>query len=382
MEIRGFKSYDQFLLEKDSSKIIPKESTEFDKKVGFIKLSHDMSALDGGTTGRQLWMNQAALNKLYLTYSTLEDLDKDIKVPTDIPMLNYGGHSKQETKDFIKKHKIPTENLYNKGEFTKLSGSKVEFAKIFKGKDWLPKTVFNRDEAINGQVGFPVIAKIEDGHSGLGIKKFDTKEDLEKEPKTFTLRGDERTFDLYSQFINFDREYRCIFIDGKCVIVNERVDNIKEDKSIRTKKLNQKLKFIYVEQDFDKIPKEWLEKVNKIAKEISKEIPLEAWSLDIIVDKEGKIWVCEINSATGLGSGKLCKYYMTIYENFYKKQLPQEFKDELFTNFISQGYIQFWPEKKKEIESSPWAIDYAKIAKDYPEIPDQWYKDRLEGSKN
>lgn len=341
---------------------------EFDKKVIFLKLSNDLAAIDGSTEGRENNINTACLEKLYITYATIEDVkNNNIIIPRNMPVLYYGGNV-EESLEFIDKFNINPKNMYNLPKYMKMSGSKVEFAKLFKDSDWLPKTTFNRSEAINGAVGFPVIAKIDKGHSGLGIKKFDTKKELEKEKETFILRDKEVEFSLYSQFIDFEREYRCFFIKDKCFTINERVPTIKENKSIRTKKVDEKVKFIYVYQDMNKIPKEFYDEIYRISNEIREKIKLDIWSLDIVVDKKGKMWVLETNSATGLGSVKMCDVYMQIYEDFYKRQLPDWYKEELWKNFISQGHLIYWPEYKEEIMSTLWPIDYEAIELKYPLI--------------
>ena len=100
--------------------------------------------------------------------------------------------------------------MYNQPELLSLSGDKIEFAKVFKKFNWLPKTVFSKKEAIEGAVGFPVVAKIKDGHSGIGIQKFDTAKELQ---------DSKETFDLYCQFIDFDREYRVAFCKEKIFLI-------------------------------------------------------------------------------------------------------------------------------------------------------------------
>jgi hypothetical protein len=343
-------------------------NNQYDKRVIFIRNDGDPANLAGPTDGIEKIINAKCSDQLYITYSAKDDVDNnDIIVPQNLPILYYGGNNKDALR-FLEKHNIKRENMYNKPEDMKISGSKIDFAKLFEKCDWLPKTVFSRDEAIDGAVGFPIIAKISDGHSGLGIKKFDTAKDLEKEPASFDLKGESREFDLYSQFIDFDREYRCFFIKDKCFTVNERVPIKDENKSIRTKKVDEKVKFIYAYQDNFKIPKEFFDEIYRISAELREEIKLDIWSLDIVVDKKGKMWVLETNSATGMGSVKLCDTYIKIFEDFYKLTLPNSYKEELWTKYISQGHFVYWPEFKEEIMSTLWPIDYEAIVEKYPLI--------------
>ncbi|MCK9574547.1 MAG: hypothetical protein WC979_01435 [Candidatus Pacearchaeota archaeon] len=343
-------------------------SDQFDKKIIFIRQGADLAALSGDTSEREAAINKAAIDQLYISYYTATDVKRDdIIIPRNLPVIYYGGNSK-ESLQFINKFNVNPKRMYNLPEPMLKSGDKVQFSKIFANCDWLPKTVFKREEAIEGAVGFPVIAKIAKGHSGLGIKKIDTAADLKKEPETFELRGEEKSFDLYSQFIDFDREYRCVFLNDKCFIINERVPTIKEDQSIRTKKVDEKVKFIYAYQDMNKIPDDFMNEIYRISGEVRKEIELGLWSLDVVVDKQGKIWVLETNSATGLGSVKLCEVYMEVYKDFYRRELPDSFKEELWRKYMSQGHSIYWPEYKEEILSSKWPMDYEGILAKYPII--------------
>lgn len=341
---------------------------QFDKKVIFIRNDSDPRNLAGNADEREAAINAACADQLYITYYSDEDLKRDdIIIPRNVPVLYYGGNVPASVK-FLEKFNINPKNLYNIPSQMKISGDKVLFSKKFENNDWLPKTVFSKDEAIEGAVGFPVIAKISDGHSGLGIKKFDNAEELKKDKQTFELRGEQRSFDLFSQFIDFEREYRCLFLKDKCFVVNERVPIKDDEKSIRNKKVDEKVKFIYAYQDINKIDPTFIERIHEIANEVREHIKLELWSLDIIVDKEGKIWVLETNSATGLGSVKLCEVYMEIYKDFYGRELPDFYKEELWRKYMSQGHGIYWPEYKDEILSSKWPMDYENILSKYPRL--------------
>jgi glutathione synthase/RimK-type ligase-like ATP-grasp enzyme len=341
---------------------------QYDKKVIFIRNNADPRNLAGDADEREAAINAACAEQLYITYYADKDVKRDdIIIPRNMPILYYGGNVPAALK-FLEKFNINPKNLYNIPSQMKISGDKVAFSKKFADNDWLPKTVFKKEDAINGAVGFPVIAKISDGHSGLGISKFDTADDLKKDKETFELRGEQRSYDLFSQFIDFDREYRCLFIKDRCFVVNERVTIEDNEKSIRNKKVDEKVKFIYAYQDLDKIPDEFMCEIHRIANEVREHIKLELWSLDIIVDKEGKIWVLETNSATGLGSVKLCEVYAEIYADFYGRELPDFYKEELWRKYRSQGHGIYWPEYKDEILSSAWPMEYEEILSKYPRL--------------
>ena len=321
------------------------------KRVGWVMMSADVHKTSGNINSREKKYNLAAKNNLFVNFSTVDEYDKDdIIVPNDIPILWYGGGpSNEESTLFIKNKKLVKKNIYNQQELLPLSGNKVTFAENFGKYSWLPKTVFSKEEAEKGAVGFPVIAKIKDGHSGLGIEKFDNTEDLKKSKDKF---------DLFCQFIDFDREYRVMFCQDKIILINERVPTVDDESSIRTKKAKDTINFVYVYQDINKIDEGFIKEMNKICKDIKTVLDLNLWSIDVVIDKKGKVWVMETSSATGLGSVKMCEVYKAIYEDFYKEKLSDEFLENLYTNYVVPGHQNYFPKYKKEIESSKWAMDY------------------------
>ena len=325
---------------------------QYSKKVGWVMKSDDIELTSGDTDTREKYFNINAKNHLFLNYYTNLDAKKDaVIVPDDLPILWYGGKTNDDStsQDFFERKEINIDNLYNRPNDRKLSASKLEFAKEFEGAAWIPKTVFSKEEAINGAVGFPVIAKVEDGHSGLGIGKFDTAEELE---------SDNDDFDIFCQFIDFDREYRILFCKGKIVMINERIPNEEDNQSIRTKKADDKIKFVYVYQDLNKVPPSFKKKAFSIYKDIQKKLNLEVWALDVVVDKKGKLWVMETSAKTGLGSVKMCELYKAIYEDFYNEHLPDEFLETIYREYVVPGHQNYWPKYKTEISKSAWGMDY------------------------
>ncbi len=326
----------------------------YSKKVAWILQISDITSTSGnGITERERQYNEEARDMLFNCYSTKEQFnDEDVIVPLGMPILYYGGGSDRESEIFLKNKAIDPRYLYNQRELLLLSGDKTRFAQLFGKFNWLPKTVFSREEAIAGAVGFPVVAKIKDGHSGIGIQKFDTAKELQ---------DSKETFDLYCQFVDFDREYRVAFCREKIFLINERVPTINGNSSIRNKKAGDNIKFTYVYQDLNKVDPAFIAKIKDICAEIKTKLDLDLWSLDVVIDKNGKLWVMETSAATGLGSTKICEVYKAIYEDFYKEPLPDKFLEELYLRFVVTGQQNYWPKMKKEILSSEWAMDYTII---------------------
>lgn len=343
-------SFEHYLNE---ANLIKEEQLAYDmyaKRVGWIMQKSDIHTTSGNINGREKKYNVLAKESLFLNFSTKEDFNNDsVVVPPTVPLLYYGGSQDKESAAFMQNRNINKKNLYNKREILQISGDKTLFAETFGSNEWLPKTVFSRKEAIDGAVGFPVIAKIKNGHSGIGIKKFDTPEEL-------TASTDK--FDLFCQYIDFVKEYRVVFCKDKIIIVNERVPTIDDNRSITTKETDERISFTYVYQDQNVIPAEFTDRLHAICKDIKKGLDLDLWSLDVVVDKSGVIYVMETSSATGLGSVKMCEIYKAIYEDFYGENLPDSFLQTIYTRFVVPGHQNYWPKYTKEIESSEWAMDY------------------------
>jgi glutathione synthase/RimK-type ligase-like ATP-grasp enzyme len=330
---------------------------KYAKKVVWVMQSNDIRSTSGDVNPREKKYNVAAKNALFINLFTKEDYnDKKVKVPAELPILYYGGSKDKESELFLKNKNVNYNNLYNKRDILMKSGDKTQFAELFNKFEWLPKTVFTKKEALDGAVGFPVIAKIKSGHSGVGIEKFDTKKDLQ---------SSKDEFDLFCQYIDFNREYRVVFCQDKLITINERVPTIKDNSSIKTKAAGDKIRFTYVYQDLNKVDKGFIKQVNKISKEIrTGGLELNYWSLDVVVDKRGKLWVMETSSAMGMGCVKMCEAYKAIYEDFYGEKLPDEFLEQVYKEFVVNGHKNYWPKYKAEIESSPWAMDYNIITDD------------------
>ncbi len=326
----------------------------YGKKVAWILQISDITSTAGNKIDqRERMYNEEARETLFNYFSTKEQYnDEDVIVPLGMPILYYGGGTDRESELFLHNKAIDPRYMYNQRDLLLLSGDKTKFAKLFGKYNWLPKTVFTKEDALAGAVGFPVIAKVKDGHSGIGIEKFDSPAELKKSDKEF---------DLFCQFIDFAREYRVGFCRSQVIFINERVPRVKDNLSIRTKKADDNISFAYVYQDLNKVEPAFIAKVKEICAEIKTELDLDMWSLDVVVDKEGKLWVMETSAATGLGSTKMCEVYRAIYEDFYKQPLPDKFLEEIYQRFIVKGHQNYWPKLKKEILSSPWAMDYTII---------------------
>jgi hypothetical protein len=364
--VSNLHTYEGFLNEAKMNEELKSLYEKYAKKVGWLMQINDIRSTSGDVNARENKYNIEAKESLFQNFFVKEeykDKNKVIpaeysceattgEVPNNIPILYYANASDEDTEKWLKDQNINEDNLYNKRDLIPLSADKITFGKTFAKYDWLPKTVYSKKEAVDGAVGFPVIAKIKDGHSGKGIEKFDSAEDLEKSKDEF---------DLFCQFIDFKHEYRVVFCQSKIIAINERVPTIEDNKSIKTKKADEKISFTYVYQDLNKVDKNFLKELADICKDIKKDLDLNLWSLDVVQDKKGKLYVMETSSAMGLGSVKMCEVYRAIYEDFYGEELHEAILEDMYKKYVVNGHKNYWPKYKKEIESSQWPMDYEKI---------------------
>lgn len=332
------KTFEQFIVEKSNK--------DYLKKVNFLLSGEKIEGLTGKNNKRIYGeINDICLNELFNTFYAKGDYGKELNVDPKLPLIYYGGN-KKESLNFLEKYKISEDIMYNLPKQMKVSGSKSKFYKEFEDCDFICKTVYKREDVKDLQ--FPVIAKPDGEHSGLGIEIFDNYENLEKSKGEFAN---------YSEAKDLDKEFRVLLMNDKVVLVHERVSA--SENEIRDKKSNEQTEFTYVDQDMSKL--DFLEKVNGICKTIREKMRLGLWSIDLMIDKEGKCWVAEINSASGMAADKMARVYVMIYEDFYGEKLPQEFKTYLNEEYIRPIYKINLKENAAQIKKSKCCVNYQEV---------------------
>ena len=316
------------------------------KKVNFILAGEKIEGLTGKNNKRIYGkINDVCLDKLFNSFYAKGDYKKDLEVDPKLPLIYYGGNSK-EGLDFLKKYNVSEDVMYNLPEAMKVSGNKSDFYKMFKDTDFIPKAVYKKEDAKD--LEFPIIAKPDDGHSGLGIEIFDTYEDLEKS------KG---KFENYSEAKDLDREFRVLLMNNDPVLVHERVSL--NENEIKDKEADEQTEFTYVDQDMSKL--DFMDKVNDICKKVREKLKLGLWSIDLMIDKSGDCWVAEINSASGMAADKMARVYVKVYEDFYGEKLPQEFKTHLNEEYIKPIYKINLKENADQIKRSKCCVNYQDI---------------------
>ena len=164
--------------------------------------------------GRNTLFDQVSVNK--------SNYDK-IKIEQNVPILNFT-EDNDIVKMMIDDAIIESSSLYNKPTESSLVSDKVSFHKQFEKSKFVPKTVFSVKEA--SKLKFPIIAKPSNGKSAEGIKKFDTLKELEESKEIF---------DVFSETVEINNEFRCFCFKDSIIELNERIKVRVEVKDERTK---------------------------------------------------------------------------------------------------------------------------------------------------
>ena len=201
----------------------------------------------------------------------------------------------------------PKELIYNPKEKKMEIASKVKWHETHKDSEFVPKTVSDAKDL--DKLEFPIIAKPDNRFSGMGIVKIDSLEDA----KDMDLSD----FEVFSEKIDIDEEHRIMMWRGEPVMWVQRVHGNKETKEM-TKKKEDKLFFKYVLKDLSKMPKEWNEPFQEMNKAHE---GLDIYSIDLMVDTDGKPWVVEMSSEFAPLYGVMAFFYKKVYQDYYGKKL-------------------------------------------------------------
>jgi hypothetical protein len=205
----------------------------------------------------------------------------------------------------------PKELIYNPEEKKMEIASKVKWHKTHKDSKHVPKTVLDADEI--DQLKFPIIAKPENRYSGQGIQKFNTLDDAKK--------ADLSKFEVFSEKIDIDEEHRIMMWRGEPQMWVQRVPADDKTKNM-DKSTDEKLKFNYVLKKMEDMPEEWQPVFDEFA-EAHKD--LDIYSVDLMVDTDGKPWVVEMSSEFAPLYGVMAFFYKKVYQDYYGKKLnPQD----------------------------------------------------------
>jgi len=119
------------------------------------------------------------------------------------------------------------------------------------------------------------------------------------------------------------------------------------NKTIDTKKPDESLGFLYVEQDLSKENYD----ISNIVKEFRNKINLDFYALDVMRDIKGKYWVIESNSGIGMGGNTMARSYEAICKDYYNTDIPVN-KKKLVEQICKEYYDEIKKDYPKELKKS------------------------------
>jgi len=286
-------------------------------------------------SGHRWWSYKGFAGDNFFVQVNLDNY-KDMDINPEFPVLTYNS---KVVKALIDDGLIDPDKVYNKPEFIEMSGSKKKFHEIVGDDDNMPKTSFDKDEAAE-KIGFPMIAKPSNGHSGLGIQVFKDQESFDS--------ADHDKLEVYSQYIDKKSEHRLVCFKGEIFAWMERKPMNDKAKS-GDGKGEEKMSFKYIKRNPENVPDSFREVVSKYCG-IFKDLPYICF--DIMEDKDGKVYIIESNSQPGVPFDITVQVYRVLFKDFYGRELSDEADKELsdFSDYLDKRTLDLEPDRF-EIES-------------------------------
>ena len=240
-----------------------------------------------------------------------DDNHMDLDINKDYPTINW---KTEVTEKLLDKGLIKKENVYNLPENVAMSYKK-EFHELVDGEDHIPKTVNNAKDAL--ALGFPLIGKPTDSHSGIGIQVFKNQKEWDS--------ADHSELDVYSEYIEKVAEYRFFVLNGKAFYWMER-EPLNKKAASGVGKGKAKMMFKYIKKDITKLPGNFKKLIAKFSKIFSK---LPFICFDIMIDKDDKLYLIETNLHPGMPVDATVQLYREIFKDFYGREVNKKSDKEL-----------------------------------------------------
>jgi D-alanine-D-alanine ligase-like ATP-grasp enzyme len=159
---------------------------------------------------------------------------------------------------------------------------------------------------------FPIVAKPDNEHSGLGIQVFKSKEELDD--------ADLSKFSSFSEKIDIKEEHRFFVWRGEMIQWTQRKPMDDETADIAKKNPDQETNFSYILRNEQ--PSDDVKKVIAYFSEAHGD--LDFYAIDLAETKDGKIYVFEMNSEPGALFGVMALVYQRIYQDWYEKTISDD----------------------------------------------------------
>lgn len=228
-------------------------------------------------------------------------------IPKDLPVLCY---DKKTLENLLDKGIIQNDQVYNKLDARKKVSSKAEFYKLHAESGYITPTVLDPKDIKD--LEFPIVAKPDNEHSGLGIQVFKSKEELDD--------ADLSKFSSFSEKIDIKEEHRFFVWRGEMIQWTQRKPMDDETADIAKKNPDQETNFSYILRNEQ--PSEDVKKVIAYFAEAHND--LDFYAVDLAETKDGKIYVFEMNSEPGALFGVMALVYQRIYQEWYEKSMSKD----------------------------------------------------------
>ena len=232
---------------------------------------------------------------------------EEMEVPKELPILNY---DRKTLEKLIEQGLVKERQIYNKLDARKKVSSKAEFYKLHAESGYIVPSVLDPKKIKD--LNFPIVAKPDNAHSGLGIKVFKNEEDLKD--------ADLTEFSSFSEKITIKEEHRFFMWRGQMIQWTQRKPMDDATADIAKKDPNKETNFSYILRN-EKIS----DNISKVLTYFSEaHSDLDFYAIDLAETEDGKIYVFEMNSEPGALFGVMTLVYQKIYEDWYKKPLSKD----------------------------------------------------------
>lgn len=311
---------------RNNTHAVENESYEDLKKI--VLLSSNSKIYDDNDVGyydnKTRWRNKKFLetiSQIYYTpsYEQLCSRDEEfLSVIKNSRLLSFN-RSMASLVSLVYYGEFNIDNLINNPLYLGYSSNKLLNYMLILNKDitgeyakYVPDTVKSVEDA--EFLKYPILGKPSRGHSGVGIKKFNSYKELDAYVKEHG-----NTFGLFTEYRKISRELRLIMYKRKPFMLCERVA-MSEDTKNMNKTAEKPMDFKYVWNDLDTLPSITLPMINFISECFK---CVEFLTIDFAIDEFGEPFYIETNETPGPLMGLLSRCYLSIFYDEYHR-LPDE----------------------------------------------------------
>jgi hypothetical protein len=248
--------------------------------------------------------------------------------PDRIPFVSFSHNSTQAALDAG----FPDSLVINHPKYAN-GTRKIDMHKKFSDKDYVPKTAFSQEDAIQN-LKFPIIAKASESQGAKGVYQYKTPQEL-IDAKIEKIKDPKEKPDLFCEKIEIIHEYRLVvyvYQDGTqyLMYLAERIPSGDKIKGLR----EQDVSFLKTHDPPGNFSWELLnpetETVSKNAKIIIEDCikanpGVQILAIDFCVDDQNKWWYIECNMHPGMSYYLPISIYFHAYQDYYGQTINKEY---------------------------------------------------------